>query len=279
MRTLSIGISTCPNDAFIYEALAMGALECPVPLRFEYHDVQTLNERVRAGSIDVAKVSCGVLPEVLGEYGLLHGGGAMGYGCGPLLLASHGGRFVDDLPTLLPGRDTTAALLFRFWCEQKGIPNPRIEYALFDELYRRLRDRRASQGVVIHEHRFTWERDGLFLLADLGDTWEQALAAPIPLGCAVIRRSLGAETARVVDAAIQASLQNAWSRKEPITAYIRKLAQIEDDGVILAHIRTFVTEYSLDLGPEGEKALATLFAVWSRTNDRALPSVPLFASP
>lgn len=266
MQTLSIGISTCPNDTFIYEALATGVQESPVQLRFEYHDVQTLNEKVRAGELDVAKVSCGVLPEVLGDYALLRSGGAMGYGCGPLLLSAQGAQFSAQTPTVLPGRDTTAALLFRFWCEQGGWTQPQVEYALFDALYRQLREQRSAQGVVIHEHRFTWQRDGLHLLADLGDFWEQQLHAPIPLGCAVIRRSLGPERAAQVDAAIRASLQHAWQRPQPITPYIRKLAQIADEEVILAHIRTFVTEYSLDLGTAGEKALETLFAVWRRTH-------------
>jgi len=266
MQTLTIGISTCPNDTFIYEALATGVLESSVPLRFEYHDVQTLNEMVRAGKLDVAKVSCGVLPEVLADYTLLRSGGAMGYGCGPLLLSAQGTEFSAQTPTVLPGRDTTAALLFRFWCEQGGCKQPQVEYALFDALYRQLREQRSAQGVVIHEHRFTWQRDGLHLLADLGDFWEKQLHAPIPLGCAVIRRSLGSECAARVDAAIRASLQHAWQRPQPITPYIRELAQIADEEVILAHIRTFVTEYSLDLGNAGEKALDTLFAVWRRTH-------------
>jgi len=277
MQELKIGISTCPNDTFIYEALAQGRVETPLRFHFVYKDVQTLNEMVQAGELDVAKVSCGVLPSVLERYGLLRSGGAMGYGCGPLLLSSSAAPFDFSIETWLPGKDTTAALLFRFWCERQGVNNPAIHYASFDTLYRALRSGSAQQGVVIHEHRFTWERDGLFLLADLGAVWEEALAAPIPLGCTVVSRDLGVETARAVDMAIAASLRDAWQRTEPVSPYIREWAQIEDDNVILAHIRTFVTPYSADLGADGEKALSTLFAVWARTQGRNFPLGNIFA--
>lgn len=274
----SVGISTCPNDTFIYQALADGRVDCPFDLRFEYHDVQTLNEKVCAGELDIAKVSCGVLPRVLDAYGLLRSGGAMGYGCGPLLLSAGSEVYDPQQSTWLPGRDTTAALLFRFWCEGRGLNAPQVDFALFDAVYRNLRSGCAAQGVVIHEHRFTWEQDGLRLLADLGAYWESQLAAPVPLGCAVVRRDLGADAAQALDAAIQHSLREAWGRPEPITPYIRELAQIDDDAVILAHIQTFVTPYSLDMGDEGQKALETLFGVWSRSTGRKFPTGNFFAS-
>lgn len=278
MEALRIGISTCPNDTFIYEALANGALATPVPLQFVYHDVQTLNEMVRAGEIDIAKISCGVLPEVLGQYALLRSGGAMGYGCGPLLLSSVDGQFRADAETWLPGRDTTAALLFRHWCENAGVASalPALRYGMFDALYRSLRTGEARQGVVIHEHRFTWQRDGLHLLADLGEFWERSLGAPIPLGCAVVRRSLGEEMRSALESVVADSLRWAWAREAPITPYIREMAQIADDEVILAHIRTFVTPYSLDLGDEGIRALQTLFRVWERATGREPSAGQLF---
>lgn len=277
MKCLRMGISTCPNDTFIYEALATGAYHCGLDLEFEYHDVQTLNEMVRLGELDAAKVSCGVLPELLESYGLLLSGGAMGFGCGPLLLSTLSRDFSQNNETCLPGRDTTASLLFRFWCEQKGVQAPVVRYALFDELYRLLRQGDVAQGVVIHEHRFTWERDGLHLVADLGEFWEQVLGVPIPLGCAVVRRDLGPQVAKILDEGIQKSLSMAWSRRDPITPYVRRLAQIDDDGVILAHIRTFVTQYSKNLGSDGDFALQTLLSLWERMEAKSLPEGSLFA--
>ena len=47
-----------------------------------------------------------------------------------------------------------------------------------------------AQGVVIHEKRFSFERDGLTLTQDLGAFWEQQTGFPIPLGGILARQSL-----------------------------------------------------------------------------------------
>ena len=85
---LSLGISTCPNDTFIYENLIAGLEGSPFDWDVHFADVQTLNEMVMAGKLDVAKVSAQIYPLVQGNYRYLHCGGAIGYGCGPLLLSS-----------------------------------------------------------------------------------------------------------------------------------------------------------------------------------------------
>ena len=109
---LSLGISTCPNDTFIYEALIHGLENSPFEWKVTFADVQTLNEMVLRGELDVAKISAQVYPKIAETYRCLGCGGAIGYGCGPLLLSSSGNAFDPALPTTLPGANTTAALLF-----------------------------------------------------------------------------------------------------------------------------------------------------------------------
>jgi 1,4-dihydroxy-6-naphthoate synthase len=69
---------------------------------------------------------------------------------------------------------------------------------------------------------------------------------------------LGEEFARDMDLLVQESLRVAWEREKPVNDFIRKLSQIDDDAVILQHIRMFVNEYSMNRGEEGEKALKIL---------------------
>jgi 1,4-dihydroxy-6-naphthoate synthase len=260
MYSILLGISPCPNDTFIYQNLIEGKVKTPCSVSVEFADVQTLNERVLDGTFDMAKVSCAVYPLVKDNYRILDSGGAMGYGCGPLLLSSASENFSDEFPVYLPGKNTTAAALFNFWIEKKFPCSREVAYIRFDELYRKLCEKKIKQGVTIHEHRFTWQRDGLHLIADLGTFWEQELKAPIPLGCTVIKKDLGEELASEMDLCVQESLKLAWERKEAANEFIRKLAQIDDDSVILQHIRMFVNEYSLNRGEEGEKALQILTA-------------------
>ena len=258
---LSLGISTCPNDTYIYEALVAGLKDSPFEWDVHFADVQTLNEMVMRGELDVAKVSAQVYPKVRKGYVCLGCGGAIWYGCGPLLLSSMSGAFDPAQETVLPGANTTAALLFRFWYGRKFGGAPQVRYALFNEVYSSLLSKSAAQGVTIHEHRFTWKRDGLHMLQDLGAYWEQETGSPIPLGIAVARRSLSYELVRNVEKEIRESLSMARKRSELVTPFIREKAQISDEKVIESHIKMFVNDFSESVGEAGEKALACLWGL------------------
>lgn len=258
-QQLSIGISTCPNDTFIYEALISGLKNSPFKWQVHFADVQTLNEMIRKGCLDVAKISAQVYPKIKSEYECLNCGGAIGYGCGPLLLSSISDLFKESASVTLPGADTTAALLFRFWLSQTHNKNVNIKFALFDKVYKSLVSHSIEQGVVIHEHRFTWMRDGLYLLQDLGAFWEQNTGFPIPLGIAVAKRNLGATTIKQIESEIRKSLSIARSRSNIITEFIEKKAQITDNKIIEAHIRMFVNDFSENIGVSGKAALERLW--------------------
>ena len=258
---LSLGISTCPNDTYIYEALVAGLENSPFEWDVHFADVQTLNEMVMRGELDVAKVSAQVYTKIRKDYVCLGCGGAIGYGCGPLLLSSRSDSFDPAQQTVLPGQNTTAALLFRFWHSREFGKQPDVGYALFDEVYRGLVSGKTVQGVTIHEHRFTWKRDGLHLLQDLGAYWESRTGSPIPLGIAVARRSLSDEVVRNIENEIRSSLSVARERPELVTPFIREKAQIFDEKVIESHIRMFVNDFSEDVGEAGKRALECLWGV------------------
>ncbi|MCF0223046.1 MAG: 1,4-dihydroxy-6-naphthoate synthase [Fibrobacter sp.] len=256
---LTLGISTCPNDTYIYEALINGLRNSPFEWNVRYADVQTLNEMVGRGELDVAKVSAQVYPKIKEAYQCLSCGGAIGYGCGPLLLSSVAESYQQSLPVTLPGRDTTAALLFRFWHSKQFGSTADIRYALFNEVYQSLRSKNIGQGVVIHEHRFTWKRDGLHMLQDLGAFWEEQTRSPIPLGIAVARRSLGANIISQVEDEIRRSLRVARSRELMVTPFIDQKAQIADREVVESHIKMFVNDFSEEVGARGIAALDNLW--------------------
>lgn len=258
---LSLGISTCPNDTYIYEALVAGLEGSSFEWDVHFADVQTLNEMIIAGELDVAKVSAQIYPKVKHEYTCLGCGGAIGYGCGPLLLSSDSDEFNPECVTVLPGANTTAALLFKFWYGREFGGSAKVEYALFDEVYRRLVAGKAPQGVTIHEHRFTWKCDKLHMLQDLGAYWEAATGAPIPLGIAVARNKFQGETIAKIESEIRRSLFEARKRNHLITPFIAQKAQIEDPEVMEKHIKMFVNDFSENVGEAGNLALNRLWAL------------------
>ncbi|HEU0264437.1 MAG TPA: 1,4-dihydroxy-6-naphthoate synthase [Geobacterales bacterium] len=257
-RTLSLGFSPCPNDTFIFYALVHGALaQRQISFSERLLDVEALNALVLAGELDISKVSYHLLGHVLDRYCLLRSGGALGRGCGPLLVSrSHlpleglAGKSVA-----IPGIYTTAALLLRLF-------EPRITRLVvlpFHEIMAAVAAGTVDAGVIIHESRFTFQQFGLTKLVDLGSWWEEETGKPIPLGGIVARRDLGRETIGEVERLVRESL--VYSRRHPAEAhaYIRSHAQEMSDEVCASHIDLYVNRFSEDVGAEGEEAIEVLF--------------------
>ncbi|MDR4496494.1 MAG: 1,4-dihydroxy-6-naphthoate synthase [Candidatus Scalindua sp.] len=255
---LKIGISPCPNDTFIFHALLHRLIEAG-SFEFEviYADVESLNKGAQSGDFDIIKISYANLWNVQDAYGLLYSGGAMGYGCGPLLLSAKSNNLDPDIPVGVPGEHTTANVLLRFWAERERVAFI-AEYAFFDELYRGLLKGNRIQSVVIHENRFTFEKDGLYLICDLGEYWENKTEAPIPLGGVVIRRDLGQNVAKQIDGLIRQSVEFAWQNPEESENFIQEHAQETEKSIVASHIKTYVTNFSANLGCKGEAAIGRL---------------------
>ncbi len=255
---LKIGISPCPNDTFIFHALLKNLIDVN-SFEFEvtFADVQSLNEGAKAGDFDIVKISYGNLWNIQDRYGLLYSGGAMGYGCGPLLLSTKSNSLDQDIPVGIPGENTTANALLMFWAEGESVTY-KAEYAAFDELYRDLFSGDRIQSLVIHENRFTYEQDGLYLICDLGEYWERKTEAPIPLGGIVIRRDLGVDVASQVDGLIRRSVEFAWNNPEKSKSFIKEHAQETEESVVKSHINLYVNDFSAHMGDKGKTAIERL---------------------
>jgi len=247
MTDLSLGISPCPNDVFIFSGLLLGEVRAEgMTFRVDFQDVETLNARAQAGTMDVVKISYANFSHCKDEYDLLPCGGALGRGVGPLLLS--GGGWDLDGEVLVPGEYTTANFLLDFYA---GRPL-RKRFLPFDALYARLLDTPGAQGVVIHEKRFTFAADGLHLIQDLGDHWERETGFAIPLGAIAARRSL--DQARLAEA-VRESLRWAYAHDAEAFALCREHSQDLNPAVVRAHIELYVNSFSEDVGPEGQAAV------------------------
>jgi len=273
-EALSLGYSPCPNDTFIFHGLASGAVSWPGGLDIKLADVEELNGLAAAGKLDVVKVSVAAAAGILDDYVLLRAGGAMGYGVGPILVAGEPCDLssLDGKTVAIPGRKTTANLLFGLCCREAGV-SVTLKEMVFDEVMPAVVSGEVDAGVVIHEGRFTFQDQGLARVLDLGAWWEKHTGLPIPLGAIAIRRSLGEEVARAMNEAIKMSLIGVRENPEGAWGYIKEHAQEMDDRVILEHIKMFVTDYSLDIGEAGEKAVAKLISEAGGTTEQAFISL------
>ncbi|MCX4584507.1 1,4-dihydroxy-6-naphthoate synthase [Streptomyces sp. NBC_01481] len=257
--TLQIAYSPCPNDTFVFDALAHGRVPAAPAVDVSFADIDITNAMAERGEFDVLKVSYAVLPWVLDEYALLPCGGALGRGCGPLVLTKEPGTDLTGKTVAVPSERSTAYLLFRLWTADV-VPGGVGEVVVmpFHEIMPAVRDGKVDAGLVIHEARFTYQNYGLHCLADMGEHWESTTSLPIPLGAIIAKRSLGGATLKLLADSIRISVRMAWDEPEVSRPYVLEHAQEMDPTVADQHIGLYVNEFTADLGDEGYAAVRGL---------------------
>jgi len=259
MKTLTIGYSPCPNDTFIFYALTHGKVRVPgIKFREQLEDVETLNRMALGGGLDITKISYHALGHLRENYALLRSGGALGRGCGPLIVA-RAGTTLGDLKkdsVAIPGKLTTAYLLLRLF--DPSIEN--VTVMTFDRIMGAVSKGDATAGLIIHESRFTYPLYKLEKLLDLGEWWERYSGLPIPLGGILGKRSLGRDLLLRVEEGIRESIRYAGAHSDEVMGYCRRYSQEMDEKVMRSHIDLYVNTFSLDMAQEGLSAVRRLFA-------------------
>ncbi len=257
MTTIRLGISTCPNDTFAFHALLHQLVDWRgVDYKIELLDIQELNSRLFVGELDVAKASFHAALLLTDRTWVLPSGAALGFGVGPLLLGAEPGQEPMDASqlTLCPGEHTTASLLFSLFYPF----TTRVKQVVFSEIMPGLASGDANFGVCIHEGRFTWEQQELFLVEDLGARWERETQSPLPLGGILASREIDPQVLSRVQQTIRDSLEFALQEPSAALPTMRRYAQEFEDSVLQKHVDLYVNEWTLDLGSVGEAALHEL---------------------
>ena len=286
---LTLGFSPCPNDTFIFDALVNNKINTQgLEFNVILEDVETLNQLALKDTLDITKISYGVLPLLLEKYLVLNSGSALGSGVGPLLIANSlqtsplrvglqnsfvEEEYVNSCTIAIPGIHTTAHMLF-------SLAYPKAKNKIFLR-YNEIEDfvlKGSSQvpihrdlegsvaGVIIHENRFTYQQKGLIKIIDLGEFWEQKTQSPIPLGGIAAKRNIDISLVRKVDNLIKQSIEYSFSNYPAITEYVREHSQEMEEDVMRKHIDLYVNNYSINLGEKGKKAILQMLNVYQKTN-------------
>jgi 1,4-dihydroxy-6-naphthoate synthase len=155
---------------------------------------------------------------------------------------------------LCPGPTTTGTLLYR--CIHPG--GGRIDHAVFSDIGPAVLRGDADLGVLIHEGRLTYERDGLTLVEDLGASFERLADAPIPLGGILASARLPDGVAETFTAVLRDSIAYGWAHREDALSTIQRYAQEMGEDVIWPYVALYVNEHTVDLGAGGARALQVL---------------------
>lgn len=251
---LDIGFSPCPNDTFIFDALVHQRINtAPFRFRPQIADVEELNERGFAQAYPITKLSTYAYLLLKDRYNLLDSGAALGYGCGPMLVARQPLESLKNARIAVPGRYTTAYLLLKIWqgeCTQ-------VEFVRFDKILPGVASGRYDAGLIIHESRFVYQKYGCIRIVDLGQWWESETGLPLPLGCIALRRDMSLHKENVEEL-LRQSVRHAMKHPAEANEFIKLNAQELDDNVISDHISLYVNEFTLSLGETGMQAFGTL---------------------
>lgn len=258
MKNIIIGLSPCPNDTFIFDALLHNKISTK---GFSFspvmEDVQQLNLRAIHNDLEVTKMSFFAYTKVSHHYKILNAGSALGKNCGPILISKKKIKLSDlnKLKVCIPGINTTANLLLSIFYPE--ITNK--TELLFSDIENALLQDKFDAGLIIHENRFTYQAKGLQKIVDLGELWETRTGFHIPLGCIAVKRTMDVNDQKEIDKLICESIKYAFSNTPDVMNFVRANAQEMSDEVMKQHIQLYVNEYSVNLGDDGKKAIEFLF--------------------
>src|SRR5215475_13790184 len=227
-RTLTLGHSPDPDDAFMFFGLAKELIPTH-GFRFEHilQDIQTLNERATRGELDVSAISIHAYAYVSEQYALLPSGASMGDGYGPMLVAKE--KFskseIARKKIAVPGKMTSAFLPLQLWLEK---PASELVYSVvpFDQIFGAVRSGQAEVGLIIHEGQLTYANEGLQMCEDLGAWWgRQTDGLPLPLGGNVIHKRFPSDTRKTISQILTDSIQFSLDHRADAVQHSLKYAR------------------------------------------------------
>jgi 1,4-dihydroxy-6-naphthoate synthase len=258
IREITIAHSPDSDDAFMFYGLATNKVRSP-GIRYTHTlcDIQTLNQKAREGGgfYDVTAISFHAYPYVQENYALLPGGGSVGEGYGPMIVARRAcsPEEVKSRKIAVPGTLTTAYLVLKLFA-----PEVETEVVPFDQIIPQVLAGNYEAGLIIHEGQLTFDKSGLYRIVDMGVWWRNLTGLPLPLGGNAIRRSLGSELISTVARALRDSIQYALDHREEALSYALQFARDLDPQLADRFVGMYVNERTLDYGPDGREAVRRL---------------------
>jgi len=257
-RTLTLGHSPDPDDAFMFYGLAKHLIPTD-GWEFEHilQDIQTLNERATRGELDITAISIHAYAYVSEQYALLPSGASMGDGYGPMLVAkqSFSRAEIAGKKIAVPGTMTSAFLALQLWLER---PATQINYVVvpFDQIFRAVREGKAEVGLIIHEGQLTFQNEGLVCCADLGAWWASENGGlPLPLGGNVIHKRFQPAVRKQISDLLTASIQFSLDHRADAVQHALQYARDMGRDLADRFVGMYVNHWTLDYGEKGRESI------------------------
>ena len=257
VKTLRIGHSPDPDDAFMFYALAKEVEGTGLAVEHVLEDIESLNHRAETAELEVTAVSAASYPRIADKYFVMRAGASLGRGYGPILVAREpmDPATIEGKTVAVPGLQTTANLLL-------SIYSPPVEHKVvdFDRIPDAVVNGEVDIGLLIHEGQITYGDWGLAKILDYGEVWEKDTdGLPLPLGLDLVRRDLGRELAGQISDTLRRSIAAALANEADALEYARQYGRGISAEVNEKFVKMYVNEDTLDMGEPGLKALRHLY--------------------
>jgi len=273
-RLIKIAHSPDSDDAFMFWALATDRLKFDgYRLEHTLTDIETLNQEAKKGTYEITAISFHAYPYLRDQYKIMSCGASFGDNYGPMVV-SREQLTTDEIRTMkiaVPGEWTTALLALRLF-----EPNISYDVVPFDQILLKVKTGEYPAGLIIHEGQLTYEREGFNKVLDLGEWWYAKTGLPLPLGCNAIRKDLGDDLIRRLDALLKESIQMGLAKKEESIPYALQFARGMDHQLTDQFVSMYVNHWTLGYGERGKAAVELLLAEGFRKGIIPFPASPEF---
>ena len=253
---IRIAHSPDSDDAFMFYGLASGRVPSDgYELEHVLSDIETLNRAAFEGTYEITAVSFHAYAHLTDRYLLLPHGASMGDRYGPIVVAkSDGPSTLEGIRVGVPGELTTAFLTLRLF-------DPAVKHTVmpFDRIQEAVRSGEIDAGLLIHEGQLTYADEGLKKIVDLGEWWaDRTGGLPLPLGCNVIRRDLGAAAISTLSRMLHDSIAYGLDHREDAVMYSMQFGRGLDRARTDRFVGMYVNDLTLDYGDRGREAVYRL---------------------
>lgn len=258
-QRITVGHSPDTDDIFMIYGLATGQIDTHgLVFDFVARDIETLNSWAQEGKLEVTAMSAHAFAYTRNRYRILSHGASMGENYGPIVVTRRPCTLdkLRQMTFAIPGTLTSGFLMLRLLLGDITYRQTR-----FDAILEEVASGRADAGLIIYEGQLTFQQQGLHMAVDLGQWWyEQTGGLPFPLSINTIRSDLDSSLASTISNLLKQSVRFSLDHRQEALAY----ALQGNSGLDLAVANQFIDRYvnfrSVDMGPDGRRAIAELLA-------------------
>ena len=259
-QKISIAISPCPNDIFLFGPLLREKIESHFTYDISIFPLDKLNFLATQKNKDILKLSFPTIFSAMEDYILLPYGSAISETEGPIVVSNFSGNINKScFKIAIPGLGTTSDLLVRLL-----YPHLQRFYCSYKDIVCNVERKKVDLGIIVHESRSCYDKYNLTFVNNMGKSWYKKFSCPLPLGGVVARRSLDfVSLKKICDDLINSLF---FSEKNPafIFSEMEKYSQEKSKNLLFNHVHSFIKNNNYGICEHEKYGIKKMYSLYCR---------------